>query len=65
MATVINDLVNLVSQLDGQDGILLVELVLLLWLIRGLHLLELEAIELEYLAEVLRLNDSIRELPME
>ena len=65
VATIFDDLVNLVSKLDGQVGVLLVELVLLLWLVLGLHLLELEAIELQDLAEVLGLDDTIRELPME
>ena len=65
VATIFDDLVNLVSKLDGQVGVLLVELVLLLRLVLGLHLLELEAIELQDLAEVLGLDDTIRELPME
>ena len=65
VATIFDDLVNLVSKLDGQVGILLVELVLLLRLVLGLYLLELEAIELQDLAEVLGLDDTIRELPME
>ena len=58
-------LVHLLPQLDGQIGVLLVELVLLLRHVLGLHLLELEAIELQDLAEVLGLDDTIRELPME
>ena len=65
VAAVFDDLVHLIPQLDGQVGILLVELVFLLRLILGLHLLELEAIELQDLAEVLGLDDTIRELPME
>ena len=65
VATIFDDLVHLVSKLDGQVGVLLVELVLLLRLVLGLHLLELEAIELQDLAEVLGLDDTIRELPME
>jgi hypothetical protein len=65
VATIFDDLVNLVSKLDGQVGVLLVEFVFLLWLVLGLHLLELEAIELQDLAEVLGLDDTIRELPME
>ena len=44
VATIFEDLVNLVSKLDGHVGVLLVELVLLLRLVLGLHLLELEAI---------------------
>ena len=65
VATIFDDLVNLVSKLDGQVGVLLVELVLLLRLVLGLHLLELEAIELQDLAKMLGLYNSIRELPME
>ena len=65
VATIFDDLVNLVSKLDGQVGVLLVELVLLLRHVLGLHLLELEAIELQDLAQVLGLDDTIRELPME
>jgi len=65
VATIADDLVHLLSQLDGLVGVLLVELVLLLRHVLGLHLLELEAIELEYLAVVLRLDDPIRKLPME
>ena len=65
VAAVFDDLVHLLPQLDGQVGILLVELVLLLRLVLGLHLLELEAIELQDLAEVLGLDDAVRELPME
>ena len=65
MTTLADDLVHLLPQLDGQVGVLLVELVLLLWHVLGLHLLELEAIELQDLAEVLGLDDTIRELPME
>ena len=65
VATIFDDLVHLVSKLDGQVGVLLVELVLLLRLVLGLYLLELEAIELQDLAEVLGLDDTIRELPME
>ena len=65
VATRTDDLVHLLPQLDGQVGVLLVELVLLLRHVLGLHLLELEAIELQDLAEVLGLDDTIRELPME
>ena len=65
VAAVFDDLVHLLPQLDGQVGILLVELVLLLRLVLGLHLLELEAIELQDLAKMLGLYNSIRELPME
>ena len=65
VATVADDLVDLVPQLDGLVGIRLVELVLLLRHVLGLHLLELEAIELEDLAVVLWLDDTIGELPME
>ena len=65
VAALADDLVHLLPQLDGQLGVLLVELVLLLRLVLGLHLLELEAIELQDLAEVLGLDDAIWELPME
>ena len=65
VTTFADDLVHLLPQLDGQVGVLLVELVLLLRHVLGLHLLELEAIELQDLAEVLGLDDTIRELPME
>ena len=65
MATVTNDLVDLVPQFDGLVGIRLVELVLLLRHVLGLHLLELEAIELEDLAEILWLYNTIGKLPME
>ena len=65
MATVTDDLVDPVPQLDGIVGIRLVELVLLLRHVLGLHLLELEAIEFEDLAVVLWLDDTIGELPME
>ena len=65
VATVADDLVDLVPQLDGLVGIRLVELVLLLRHVLGLHLLELEAIELEDLAVVLWLDDTIGELSME
>ena len=65
VATIFDDLVYLVSKLDGQVGVLLVELVLLLRLVLGLHLLELEAVELEDSAVVPRLDDVVRELPME
>ena len=65
VATVADDLVDLVPQLDGLVGIRLVELVLLLRHVLGLHLLELEAVELEDLAVVLWLNDTIGKLPME
>ena len=65
VATVTDDLVDLVSQLDGLVGIRLVKIVLLLRHVLGLHLLELEAIELEDLAVLLRLDDAIRKLPME
>ena len=65
VAAIADDLVHLLPQLDGQLGVLLVELVLLLRLVLGLHLLELEAIELQDLAEVLGLDDAIWELPME
>ena len=65
VATIFDDLVYLVSKLDGQVGVLLVEFVFLLRLVLGLHLLELEAIELQDLAEVLGLDDTIWELPME
>ena len=65
MAAFTDDLVDLVPQLDGQVGVLLVQLVLLLRHILGLDLLKLEAIEFQNLAEVLRLDDTIRKLPME
>ena len=65
VAAAADDLGDLVSQLDGQVGILLVEFVLLLRHVLGLDLLELEAIELEDLANVLGLDDTIRELSME
>ena len=65
MATVADDLVDLVSQLDGHVGILLVELVLLLRHVLCFDLLKLEAIEFENPAELLWLDDSIRKLPME
>ena len=65
VATIVDDLIHLVSQLDGLVSIRLVEIVLLLRHVLGLHLLELEAIELEDLAVLLRLNDAIRKLPME
>ena len=65
VAAFTNDLVDLVPQLDGQVGVLLVQLVLLLRHILGLDLLKLEAIEFQNLAEVLRLDDTIRKLPME
>ena len=65
VATIADDLIHLVSQLDGLVSIRLVKLVLLLRHVLGLHLLELEAIELEDLAVVLRLDNAIRKLPME
>ena len=65
VATVADDLVDLVPQLDGLVGIRLVELVLLLRHVLGLHLLELEAIELEDLAVVLWLYNTIGKLSME
>ena len=65
MATVADDLVDLVPQLDGLVGIRLIKLVLLLRHVLGLHLLELEAIEFEDLAVVLWLDDTIGELSME
>ena len=65
MATVADDLVDLVSQLDRHVSILLVKFVLLLRHVLSLDLLKLEAIKFENLAEVLRLDDSIRKLTME
>ena len=65
MAAFTNYLVDLVPQLDGQVGVLLVQLVLLLRHIFGFDLLKLEAIEFQNLAEVLWLDDTIRKLPME
>ena len=65
VAAIADDLIHLVSQLDSLVSIRLVKLVLLLRHVLGLHLLELEAIELEDLAVVLRLDNAIRKLPME
>ena len=65
MTTILDDLTHLVSQLDGQVSVLLVQLVLLLRHVLGLHLLESEAVELEDLAQVLRLDDAVGKLPME
>ena len=65
VATVADDLIHLVPQLDGLVGIRLIKLVLLLRHVLGLHLLELEAIEFEDLAVVLWLDDTIGELSME
>ena len=59
VAAVLDDLVDLLPQLDRQVGVLLVELVLLLRHVLGLHLLEPEAVELEDLAKVLRLDNAI------
>ena len=63
--TVIYDLVDLFSQLDGQIGVFLVELVLLLRHILGLHLLKPKAVELEDLTQVLRLDHTVWKLPVE
>ena len=65
MTTILDDLIHLVSQLDGQVSVLLVQLVLLLRHVLGLDLLELEAVELEDLAEVLRLDHTVGKLAME
>ena len=65
MTTILDDLIHLVSQLDGQVSVLLVQLVLLLRHVLGLDLLEFEAVELEDLAEVLRLDHTVGKLAME
>ena len=65
MATVIEYLVDLISKINGHKGILLIELILLLWDILGLDPLELVAIELENLTVVLGLDHTIWKLTME
>ena len=65
MPSVLDNLIDLVSQLDGHEGILLVQLILLLRHILGLNFLELIAIELQDLAVMFGLYNSIRKLPME
>ena len=65
MTTILDDLIHLVSQLDGQVSVLLVQLVLLLRHVLGLDFLELEAVELEDLAEVLRFDHTVGKLAME
>ena len=65
MPTVLYDLVHLFPQLDGQVGVLLVKLILLLRHVLGLYLLESEAVELEDLAQMLWFDHTIWKLPME
>ena len=65
MPAIAYDLIDLPPKLYGLIGILLVELVFLLWHVLRFHLLVLEAMELEYLAVVFRLYDAIRKLAME
>ena len=65
MAAFTNDLVDFVPKLDGQVGVLLVQLIFLLRHILGLDLLKLEAIKFQNLAEVFWLDDTIWKLPME
>ena len=65
MATILSDLINTVSQLNGHVSILLVKLFLLLRLILCLDFLVLETIEFENFAEILWLNNTVRELTME
>ena len=65
MLSILDNLIDLVFQLDGHEGILLVQLILLLRHILGLNFLELIAIELQDLAVMFGLYNSIRKLPME
>ena len=65
VAAILDDLVDLLPQLNRQVGVLLIELVLLLRHVLSLHLLELEAVKLQDLAEMFRLDDAIGKLPME
>ena len=65
MAAVLEYLVDLISKINGHKGILLIELILLLWDILGLDLLKLVAIELENLTVVLWLDHTIWKLTME
>ena len=65
MTTILDDLIHLISQLDSQVSVFLVQLVLLLRHILGLDLLEPETVELEDLTKMLRFDHTIWKLAME
>ena len=65
VTAILDDLVDLLPQLNRQVGVFLVQLILLLRHVLSLHLFELEAVELENLAQVFRLDHSVWKLPME
>ena len=65
MPIVLEDLVDLVSQIDGHLGVLPIKFILLLRLILDLDLLVLVAIEFQNPTQMLGLNDTVGELAME